>query len=140
MSIVPELSTTAIADRTCLLIVDDEPLNRELLRRVLHREYEIEEAEDASQALTILNARADKIDMILCDQLMPGLSGTELAQQVRNQWPDIRFLLLTGYDDDPAVKAAHGSGLVRDVVAKPWRGSALKARIHHLLGSEPANR
>jgi response regulator RpfG family c-di-GMP phosphodiesterase len=136
---VPEPASKPIVERTCLLIVDDEPLNRELLRRVLHREYDIEEAEDASQALVILNACADKIDLILCDQLMPGLSGTELAQQVRDKWPRISFLLLTGYDDDPAVQAAHGAGLVRDVVAKPWRGSALKARIHQLLDSAPAN-
>lgn len=133
---MPEPASRVAVHRTCLLIVDDEPLNRELLRRVLHREYEIEEAEDAKQALDILATHADKIDLILCDQLMPGLSGTELAQRVRDNWPDITFLLLTGYDDDPAVKAAHGSGLVRDVVAKPWRGSALKARIHQLLDTD----
>jgi CheY-like chemotaxis protein len=66
-------------DRPRLLIVDDEMLNRELLRRVLHRSYEIEEAEDAIQAINVLEQCGDDVRLILCDQLMPGRSGTELA-------------------------------------------------------------
>ena len=119
----------------CLLIVDDEVLNRELLRRVLQREYDIEEAEDAAQALVVLERRASDVRLILCDQLMPGESGTQLAARVRDRWPHIVFMLLTGYDDDPDVRAAQESGLIRKVVAKPWRGHALKAFIAELLAS-----
>ncbi len=118
--------------RPCLLVVDDEPLNRELLRRVL-REYRIEEAEDATAAMQVLERSAAHVRLILCDQLMPGLSGTQLAERVRDRWPDISFMLLTGYDDDPAVKSAHERGLVCDVIAKPWRGSALKELIADTL-------
>ncbi len=117
----------------CLLIVDDEVLNRELLRRVLQREYEIEEAEDVPHALEVLARRGNDVKLILCDQLMPGDSGTQLAARVREDWPEIVFLLLTGYDDDPAVRVARESGLVRKVVSKPWRGRALKALIAELL-------
>ena len=120
--------------RPCVLIVDDEMLNRELLRRVLHRNYEIEEAEDANQAFGILERRGEDIKLILCDQLMPGRTGTELAADVRNNWPSIQFLLLTGYDDDPVVHQALQDGLIGEVVAKPWRGSALKRRIQEMLG------
>lgn len=120
--------------RACLLVVDDESLNRELLRRVLHREYEIEEAEDASEALGVLERRGQDIKLILCDQLMPGgINGTQLAAMVRDKWPWIEFLLLTGYDDDPVVIEAKDKGLIGEVVAKPWRGSALKARIAERL-------
>lgn len=117
-----------------LLIVDDEPLNRELLRRVLQRSYDIEEAEDAAGALEVLERRGDEVQLILCDQLMPGKSGTELADEVRARWPDTVFMLLTGYDDDPAVTRAHADGLVERVIAKPWRGSALKRIIEDALG------
>ncbi|MCG8424355.1 MAG: response regulator [Proteobacteria bacterium] len=119
--------------QACLLIVDDEMLNRELLRRVLHRDYEIEEAEDANTALDILERRGEEIQLILCDQLMPGRSGTQLAADVRENWPSIHFLLLTGYDDDPVVVEALDKGLIGEVVAKPWRGSALKRRIAQRL-------
>lgn len=120
-------------NRACLLIVDDEMLNRELLRRVLHREYDIEEAEDATEALGILERRGTDIRLILCDQLMPGRSGTQLAAEVRNRWPAIHFVLLTGYDDDPVVVEALENGLLGEVVAKPWRGGALKQRIAQRL-------
>jgi two-component system, NtrC family, response regulator HupR/HoxA len=123
-------------DRPRLLIVDDEMLNRELLRRVLHRSYEIEEAEDATQALAVLEQCGDDVQLILCDQLMPGRSGTELAAEVRQRWPHINFLLLTGYDDDINVAEAVENGTIAQVVPKPWRGADLKKRIAHLLGVE----
>lgn len=123
-------------DRPRLLIVDDEMLNRELLRRVLHRSYEIEEAEDATQAITVLEQCGHDVRLILCDQLMPGRSGTELASEVRQRWPHINFLLLTGYDDDPGVVEAVENGTIAQVVPKPWRGADLKKRIAQLLGIE----
>ncbi len=121
-------------DRPRLLIVDDEMLNRELLRRVLHRSYEIEEAEDANQAINVLEQCGGNVRLILCDQLMPGPSGTELAAVVRQRWPHINFLLLTGYDDDPGVVEAVENGTIAEVVPKPWRGAVLKKRIAFLLG------
>lgn len=120
--------------RSCLLIVDDEPLNRELLRRVLHREYEVEEAEDASEAVAVLERRHGAIHLILCDQQMPGRSGTQLAAEVRQRWPEMRFILLTGYDDDPNLTAAVERGDVDEILAKPWRGKALKSCIAQHLG------
>jgi two-component system, NtrC family, response regulator HupR/HoxA len=124
--------------RSCLLIVDDEPLNRELLRRVLHREYDIEEAEDANEAIEVLERRAGNTHLMLCDQQMPGRSGTQLAADVRRRWPEVRIILLTGYDDDPGVMAAVDRGDVDEVLAKPWRGRALKSciaqRLGHLVG------
>lgn len=119
--------------RRRLLIVDDEMLNRELLRRVLHRAYDIEEAEDASQAIEVLERCDGDVQLILCDQLMPGRSGTELAAEVRQRWPHIRFLLLTGFEDDPGVVDALENGTIVDVVPKPWRGANLKKRIAALL-------
>jgi FixJ family two-component response regulator len=60
---------------------------------------------------------------------MPGRCGTELAAEIRRRWPALPVLLLTGFDDDPGVRAAHESGLVWDVIAKPWQATALKSRI-----------
>lgn len=117
------------AQRVCLLVVDDEPLNRELLRRVLSREYDIEEAQDAQDAMRIMERRGADVRIILCDQLMPGRSGTELAKDVSVRWPDTYFILLTGYDDDPVVNDAVNKGYIGEVLAKPWRGKLIKERI-----------
>jgi two-component system response regulator HupR/HoxA len=115
-----------------ILIVDDEPLNRELLRRVLQADYAVEEAEDADAAVARLEAAA--FDAVLCDQLMPGRTGTELALDARARWPATRFLLITGYDDDPQVRAARATGAVHEVVTKPWTARGLKDILRKLLG------
>lgn len=110
-----------------VLIVDDEPLNRELLRRVLFREYTILEAGDAEQAMCELDRMP--VDVILCDQVMPGRSGTELAREVRRRYPRTIALLLTGYEDAPEVGLACRDGVVFEVVGKPWAAPDLKAAI-----------
>jgi two-component system response regulator HupR/HoxA len=118
--------------KPCLLVVDDEQLNRDLLRRLLKREYDIFEAEDAPGAVAILEEHQD-IVLVLCDQLMPGRCGTDLAEEVQRRWPAMRFVLLTGYDEDPAVRGALLRGLVREVVAKPWRSDLLRTRIAEIV-------
>jgi two-component system response regulator HupR/HoxA len=118
--------------KPCLLVVDDEPENRDLLRRTLKRDFEVEDAEDAVAALAVLDRRP--VALMLCDQLMPGKSGTELAAEVKRRWPATRVVLLTGYDDDPEVAAAHADGRVAAVVGKPWQAARLRELIAQLLG------
>lgn len=113
-----------------VLIIDDEPLNRDLLRRVLQSTYELSEACDASEAIGILEgAVGTGIRLILCDHLMPGKTGAELAVIVRERWPSIAFMLITGYDGDEEVLQAEASGLVDKVLSKPWRSKELRAAI-----------
>ena len=117
----------------CILVVDDEPLNRDLLHRTLKRDFEVVQAEDATEALAVLGTRAD-VALVLCDQLMPGRCGTELAREVRALRPTLPFVLLTGYDDDPEVTAARSGGWVAAVVPKPWQAPALRGVVARLLG------
>ncbi len=112
-----------------LLIVDDEPLNRELLRRMLSPSYELSEASDAQEALEVLESEAGGVQLILCDYLMPGKSGAELAGIVRERWPGTTFLLLTGYDEDQEIADARENGSVHVVITKPWRTTELRATI-----------
>jgi len=113
-----------------VLIIDDEPLNRDLLRRVLQSTYELSEAGDASEAIDILEGEEGTgIQLILCDHLMPGKTGAELAVIVRARWPSIAFMLITGYDGDEEVLQAEASGIVDKVLSKPWRSKELRAAI-----------
>ena len=116
-----------------ILVVDDEPLNRELLRRVLNRDYDVHEAEDAEEALALIQKQDPAFRVVLCDQLMPGKSGTDLAEEVYGKYPHMSFLLITGYDDDPQVRDARAKGQVREVVTKPWTARGLKELISSLL-------
>jgi two-component system response regulator HupR/HoxA len=116
-----------------ILIVDDEPLNRDLLRRLLYREYKVLEAPDAEAALTVL--LATPVDVVLCDQVMPGQSGTELAREVHARFPRTVALLLTGYEDAPEIARACREGVVFEVIGKPWVTSDLKETLRRAVAS-----
>jgi two-component system response regulator HupR/HoxA len=114
-----------------LLLVDDEPLNRDLLRRVFAHEYELREAEDAAQAVAILEG--EPIDVVLCDHLMPGRTGADLALEIRRRWPAARLVLLTGYEDSPEIETARKAGAIFEVVGKPWVARTLRDAIARAL-------
>ena len=120
-----------------VMVVDDEPLNLDLLRRTLQRQFEIVEAASGREALAWLDANAGAVAVIVCDQLMPGITGTELAAQVRARWPTIKFVLVTGVDENVEVVAAKKAGIVDDVVGKPWLAGQLRARLKELAGIAP---
>jgi two-component system response regulator HupR/HoxA len=112
-----------------LLIIDDEPLNRDLLRRVFSHDYELLEAEDAKEAVTVMNEHGATIAVVLCDHLMPGRSGADLSFEIRQKWPSAVFVLLTGYEDAPEVEAAKKDGAIHEIVGKPWVAKMLREAI-----------
>ncbi len=122
-----------MVDRELILVVDDEPLNRELLRRFLHRDHEVVEADGVDQAVSVLEQTALTVKLIVCDYLMPGRSGVELAAEVRKRWPEIPMMLLTGFEGSDDVQAALDQGLVKRLMTKPWRGAQLRTVVDEML-------
>jgi response regulator RpfG family c-di-GMP phosphodiesterase len=118
-------------ERRVLLVVDDEQLNRDILKRLFYTQFEIIEAGDGLAAQKTLEARP--IDVIISDHLMPGMSGAELARVAHTKWPTTVILLLTGYDDDPLVTTASQAGAIFEVVAKPWQMKPLKEAVARAL-------
>jgi signal transduction histidine kinase/CheY-like chemotaxis protein len=82
-----------------ILLVDDDALvcmaTAEMLKDLGHRVFE---ALSARKALEILRA-GTAVDVVVTDQAMPGMTGTELAAEIRGSWPDLPVLLVTGYAD-----------------------------------------
>jgi two-component system, NtrC family, response regulator HupR/HoxA len=122
-----------MTERNLILVVDDEPLNRELLRRFLHRDHEVIEADGVDQALSMLESTSADVKLIVCDYLMPGRSGVDLATEVRRRWPRIPVMLLTGFEGSDDVQAALDDGLVHRLMTKPWRGAQLRAVVEEML-------
>lgn len=101
-----------------LLIVDDETEILFSLQGLLRREFTLLTAASGMEALEIL--REQPVDIIMSDQRMPLMTGTELLKQVRRQWPQVARILFTGYADSKAViEAINTSGLFR-YITKPW--------------------
>jgi CheY-like chemotaxis protein len=84
-----------------ILCVDDEPNSLVLRKLVLQKAgYDVVTANSAILALDVLASR--QVDLVLSDQLMPGLTGTELARQIKNRWPSLPVILISGVNEIPA--------------------------------------
>jgi signal transduction histidine kinase len=89
-----------------ILLVEDEPQVRAVVRRALERSgYSVLVANDPIDALRIAD-EADGIDLLLTDVVMPQMNGRELAERVRTRRPDTRVLFMSGYTDDAILR--HG--------------------------------
>ncbi len=86
--------------KAVILCVDDEPNSLVLRKLVLQKAgYEVVTANSASQALEVLDSRP--VNLVLSDQLMPGQTGTELARQIKDRWPSLPVILISGVNEIP---------------------------------------
>jgi CheY-like chemotaxis protein len=83
-----------------ILCVDDEPNSLVLRKLVLQKAgYEVVTANSAVAALDVL--ASSRVDLVLSDQLMPGVTGTELARQIKDKWPFLPVILISGVNEIP---------------------------------------
>jgi GAF domain-containing protein/response regulator RpfG family c-di-GMP phosphodiesterase len=111
-----------------ILVVDDEPDNLDLLYRTFHREFKVLKAESGPAALEILD-RQGEVAVIISDQRMPLMSGTEFLGLTASQYPDTIRIILTGYTDVGDLVEAINSGKVFKYVTKPWDDEELKGVV-----------
>src|SRR5215208_7263248 len=112
-----------------VLIVDDEYISRETLQSVLEGEgYELEMAENGPQAIE--KAKRLLPDVILLDVMMPGMTGFEVCQRIRNdpQIAEIPIIMLTALNDRESLLDALKAG-ADDFISKPFDRYELRARL-----------
>ncbi len=102
-----------------VLIVDDELPNLAVLGSFLDGDYTVHEAGSGGEALAI--AKLTPIDVVVCDQRMPGMTGVELLHNLRESGIDAPGIILTGYTDTPALIAAINDAHVFRFLRKPWQ-------------------
>lgn len=123
-----------MSDQT-ILIVEDEPAIRELIRRILETGgFKSEQAENADVALTLLRER--RYALILLDLHMPGdLDGEEFLFMVRDKGENVPIIIVSGWVDDEA--AIHQPDCVYAVVKKPIKSDLLLTRVREVLSLDP---
>lgn len=121
-------------DVTVLIAVDDEELNNELLRRVFHnrRDLHLDTVRSSEEALALVGT-GKRVDLLLVDHSMPGISGVELLRQLRARGDQTPAVMVTAFPEAPEVIAAFNEGLARYIVAKPWRAADLTRTIDRAL-------
>lgn len=112
-----------------ILLVEDEVAVRQVTRRILESEgYAVLTASDAVAARAIFEQHGDAIALMITDVMMPGESGLDLAAHLRQRWPNLVVIFISGYSnselpDDGALAADD------EFVQKPFTGAQLLARV-----------
>jgi CheY-like chemotaxis protein len=119
-----------------VLVVDDEPLMRSSLRRILTRlGYEVLTAENGQEGLAVYRQQRDRIDLVLLDMAMPVMDGTECFRRLRALDPGVRVLVASGYS------AAHNATEVMTAangfVRKPFEAEAVEEAVRAIIEGRP---
>ncbi|MBD2607897.1 SpoIIE family protein phosphatase [Scytonema hofmannii FACHB-248] len=111
-----------------LMVLDDEPDNLDLLYRTFRRDFQVYRASHALEAIEILD-REGEMAVIISDQRMPEMNGTEFFSRTVDRFPDTIRILLTGFTDVEDLVEAINSGQVFKYIIKPWNPERLKAIV-----------
>jgi DNA-binding response OmpR family regulator len=107
-----------------VLVVDDEPVVRQFLRRTLEAEgFHVEEAHDGGSALRLVQARTEPFDLVLTDLSMPQIDGRQLSETLRRYRPSVAVLCMSG--DPDAVPYIETSDTPVRVLLKPFTADDL---------------
>jgi two-component system, NtrC family, response regulator HupR/HoxA len=101
-----------------VLLVDDEVRSLDAMRRTLEEDFEILTATDADAARVQLER--SEVDVILCDQRMPGVTGVEFLREARERWPDTVRIVISGYTDSEDIIAGINEAGIYQYILKPW--------------------
>ena len=114
-----------------VLVVDDELRSVESLARILDEDFDVHTATTTSAARAVLEK--EWIQVLLCDHRMPNMSGVEFCAEVREQWPSIVRMIISGYSE-PAdiIDAINESGIYR-FITKPWHPDDLLQTVRNAV-------
>jgi PAS domain S-box-containing protein len=127
----PTPAAPAPAGETTILVVEDDPLVRSVSVRALRGAgYQVLVAASGAEA-TALAAHAGRIDLVLSDVVMPGMSGPEVVSELRRTRPGLRALFVSGYPQD-AVAQRGVLEVGTELLAKPFTSAALLERVRML--------
>ena len=122
------MSPTSPDPRQCLLLVDDEPTNLQVLRHILQDDYRLLFAKDGPKALEL--AGRERPALVLLDVMMPGMTGHEVCQQLKNDpaTREIPVIFVTALADTEDEAKGFEVGAV-DYITKPVSPAIVKARV-----------
>ncbi len=106
-----------------ILIVDDEVRGLETLQRILEDDFDVKTASTTGEAERLL--QQEWVQVILCDQRMPEVTGVEFLKQVREKWPDVIRMIISGYTDSEDIISALNDAGIYQYITKPWHPDSL---------------
>ena len=114
-----------------ILYVDDEETNLRIFKTAFKREYNILVASSGQEAIEIM--RNNSVHLLITDQKMPEMSGTQLLEQTVVEFPDIIRIILTGFSDIESIVRAVNKAGIYQYITKPWERSEMQQTIEKAL-------
>lgn len=114
-----------------ILYVDDEESNLRIFKNTFRRHYNILTAKSGPEGLELL--QNNKVDLILTDQRMPGMSGVEFLKTTIDKYPDLNRILITAYTDYDILREAVNELNIFQYIEKPWNEEEIKTTIDSAL-------
>lgn len=114
-----------------VLVTDDEPAIRTVIRRVLEKAgYDVVEAKDGREAIEIINSGENRLvlDAVICDIRMPNINGVDAISYFRRKYPHVPLIVLTGYPDTQLAISLVQAGVV-DYLLKPVDAGRLRIAV-----------
>jgi two-component system response regulator HupR/HoxA len=112
-----------------VLVVDDEVRSQDAMRRTLEEDFTVLTASGADDARQQLERH--EVNVILCDQRMPGLTGVLFLKEVRERWPDVVRIVISGYTDSEDIIAGINDAGIYQYILKPWVPDHLLATVRN---------
>lgn len=122
--------------RPSVLLVDDERPYLEMLRTGLHKEFEVQLAENTQDAEARMSLR--DYDVIVCDHLMPGEPGLDFLVRVSELYPKTRRILITGYINPELLSRSVAVAKLSRCMLKPTGVTELAAVLREVLAINPS--
>jgi len=115
------------AERTLLLVDDEVNILRSLTRTLRRDGYNILTASGGEEGLAVLSENS--VEVIVSDQRMPGMAGSEFLSRARENYPDTVRIMLSGYTELNSVTDAINQGAIYKFLTKPWEDELLRTNI-----------
>ncbi len=136
----PETSVKTLpapSAQDCILIVDDEPDILQLLEAFLVRsDYEVIAADTGDKALEAFRSSADRIEVVILDLQLPGMSGAETFRNIKLIKPEIKIIVSTGYDRDMVMEEVRPF-IPDGFIQKPYKLQELRETLQQVLLFRP---
>ena len=128
----------ADATETILVVEDDIFIRMPIAQYLRDCGYKVIEAQNGKVAIKLAAEHAGKIDLLLTDMVMPGITGQELAVRLQRDYPTLAVVFMSGYSEHAAMEMANADPSVR-LMTKPFNRSTVLRAVGEILQSRKKN-
>jgi len=121
-----------MSEKVTLLYVDDEPTNLLLFEHSFNKKFDILTAESGSEGLDLLKSNTNT-RVVISDMRMPEMSGLEFIQKAKQEFPDLCYYILTGYEVSEEITKALNEKVIKNCFNKPFNRVEIENTILETL-------